>query len=146
MPLKLPLPAHTYVDTHWDAHLARTREFLRQPSISAQNVGLRETADCLRAWLMDRGAEVSYHGEETRPIVFAEWNVGAPRTLLIYGMYDVQPVDGQDWTTPPFAAQVWEHPEGGESVVARGACNSKGPLMAGLHAGTEGSDVGRGRG
>ena len=134
MALKLPLPAHTYVEAHWSAHLARTREFLRQPSISAQNIGLREAADCLRDWLNERGAEVSYHGLETSPIVFAEWNVGAPRTLLVYGMYDVQPVDGQDWTTPPFAAQVWDHPIGGESIVARGACNSKGPLMAFLHA------------
>ena len=134
MPLKLPLPAHNYVDAYWPAHLARTQEFLRQPSISAQNIGLRETADCLNAWLVERGAEVTYHGDERSPILYAEWNVGAPRTLLMYGMYDVQPVDGQAWTTPPFAADIWDHPAGGESVVARGACNSKGPLMACLHA------------
>lgn len=134
MPLQFPLPAHTYVDAHWPAHLARTRDFLRQPSISAQQVGLRETADCLRGWLLERGAEVTYHGAEQSPILLAEWNVGAPRTLLVYGMYDVQPVDGQAWTTPPFAAEIWDHPAGGESLVARGACNSKGPLMAMLHA------------
>lgn len=134
MSLVLPLPAHIYVDEHWDTHLERTRAFLRQPSISAQSIGLRETADCLRGWLEARGATVSYHGDETRPIVYAEWNVGAPRTLLVYGMYDVQPVDGQAWTTPPFAAEIWDHPSGGESIVARGACNSKGPLMAFLHA------------
>ena len=134
MPIQLPLPAHDYIDAHWSAHRERTRAFLRQPSISAQNVGLRETADGLRLWLEERGAEVSYHGDATRPILYAEWNVGAPRTLLVYGMYDVQPVDGQAWTTPPFAAAIWDHPAGGESIVARGACNSKGPLMACLHA------------
>jgi acetylornithine deacetylase/succinyl-diaminopimelate desuccinylase-like protein len=42
-------------------------------------------------------------------------------------------VDDQVWTTPPFAAEIWDHPAGGESLVARGACNSKGPLMACLH-------------
>lgn len=134
MSLVLPLPAHSYADAHWPAHLARTQAFLRQPSISAQNIGLRETADCLRAWLLERGAEVTYHGDEQRPILLAEWNVGAPSTLLMYGMYDVQPVDGQTWSTPPFAAEIWDHPVGGESIVARGACNSKGPLMACLHA------------
>jgi acetylornithine deacetylase/succinyl-diaminopimelate desuccinylase-like protein len=134
MALQQPLPAHSYIDAQWDAHLARTRDFLRQPSISAQAIGLRETADCLRAWLEERGAAVSYFGAETSPIVYAHWDVGAPRTLLVYGMYDVQPVDGQTWTTPPFAAQIWDHPAGGESIVARGACNSKGPLMAFLHA------------
>lgn len=132
--MNLPLPAHTYIDAHWPAHLERTREFLRQPSISAQNLGVRATADVLTAWLTERGAQVEYFGRASHPIVYAEWNVGAPKTLLVYGMYDVQPVDDQIWTTPPFAAEIWNHPEGGESLVARGACNSKGPLMAFLHA------------
>ncbi|MGH2523377.1 MAG: M20/M25/M40 family metallo-hydrolase [Anaerolineales bacterium] len=132
--MQLPLATHAYIDTHWDAHLERTREFLRQPSISAQNVGVRAAADLLALWLKERGAQASYYGRETHPILYAEWNVGAPKTLLVYGMYDVQPVDGQAWSTPPFAAEIWNHPEGGESIVARGACNSKGPLMAFLHA------------
>ncbi|MBI4771153.1 MAG: M20/M25/M40 family metallo-hydrolase [Chloroflexi bacterium] len=134
MLLQLPSQAHAYLDSHWDAHLAHTREFLRQPSISAQNVGVRAAADLLRGWLEACGAQVEYYGRESYPVIYAEWNVGAPKTLLIYGMYDVQPVDDQRWTTPPFAAEIWDHPEGGESIVARGACNSKGPLMAFLHA------------
>ncbi len=128
------LSAHTYLDEHWPAHLAETQAFLRQPSISAQGLGLRDTAGLLRQWLEAAGAGVTFFGPEAQPIVYAEWNVGAPKTLLVYGMYDVQPVDDQPWTTPPFAAEIWDHPEGGESIVARGACNSKGPLMAFLHA------------
>lgn len=130
----LPTAALDYLNAHWPAHLARTQAFLRQPSVSAQNWGVRETADLLRGWLLERGAQVEFHGRASHPIVFAEWNVGAPKTVLVYGMYDVQPVDDQVWTTPPFAAEIWQHPRGGESVVARGACNSKGPLMAFLHA------------
>jgi acetylornithine deacetylase/succinyl-diaminopimelate desuccinylase-like protein len=133
MPVDLPTQAHTYLDSRWEANLETTRAFLRQRSISAQSVGLRETADGLRAWLEARGGSVSYHGDASRPIVFGEWNVGAPRTLLVYGMYDVQPVDGQVWTTPPFAAEIVDHVHGAR-VVARGACNSKGPLMAMMHA------------
>jgi acetylornithine deacetylase/succinyl-diaminopimelate desuccinylase-like protein len=134
MILQLPTHVHTYLSTHWPQHLERTRQFLRQPSISAQNIGLLEAAALLRGWLEERGAHVRYFGNPERPILYAEWNVGAPKTVLVYGMYDVQPVDGQAWTTPPFAADIWDHPEGGESIVARGACNSKGPLMAFLHA------------
>jgi acetylornithine deacetylase/succinyl-diaminopimelate desuccinylase-like protein len=134
MTFALPLQAHAYLDARWPEHLARTQAFLRQPSISAQNVGVRAAADLLRGWLAALGARVEYFGRESHPVIYAEWNVGAPKTLLVYGMYDVQPVDGQAWTTPPFAAEVWNHPEGGESLVARGACNSKGPLMAFLHA------------
>ena len=133
MPSLLPNATLDYLTTLWPAHLARTQVFLRQPSVSAQNWGVREAADLLRGWLVERGAQVEYFGRPSHPIVFAEWNVGAPKTLLVYGMYDVQPVDDQVWTTPPFAAEVWDHPFGGPSLVARGACNSKGPLMAFLH-------------
>jgi len=134
MTIQLPTQAHAYIDAQWDAHLERTRTFLRQPSISAQNLGVRETADIFRQWLTERDAQVEYHGRETHPIIYAEWDAGKPKTLLVYGMYDVQPVDNQAWTTPPFDAKIWNHPRGGESIVARGACNSKGPLMAFLHA------------
>ncbi len=133
--MSLPLATLNYLDAHWPEHLARTQAFLRQPSVSAQGWGVRECADLLRGWLIDAGASVELHGRDSHPIVYAEWRAAranAP-TLLIYGMYDVQPVDNQDWTTPPFAAEIWRHPLGGESIVARGACNSKGPLMAMLH-------------
>jgi acetylornithine deacetylase/succinyl-diaminopimelate desuccinylase-like protein len=45
-------------------------------------------------------------------------------------MYDVQPVDEPNWTSPPFAAEVRELPGLGPCVVARGAANSKGCLAA----------------
>lgn len=133
--MSLPQAALNYLDAHWPAHLALTQTFLRQPSVSAQNWGVVECAELLRGWLVQRGATVSLHGRTSHPIVFAQWKATRPDapTLLIYGMYDVQPVDNQDWTTPPFAAEIWQHPLGGESIVARGACNSKGPLMAMLH-------------
>ncbi|HLB46816.1 MAG TPA: M20/M25/M40 family metallo-hydrolase [Anaerolineales bacterium] len=133
MYVELPHQTHTYVDSHFDEHLARTQTFLRQPSISAQNIGVRQCADLLRGWLIERGAYVEYHGSDSHPILFAEWHVGAPKTLLVYGMYDVQPVDDQPWASPPFAAEIREHNQGGPSIIARGACNSKGPLMAFLH-------------
>ncbi len=134
MALLLPANAHTYIDEHFDAHLARTQTFLRQPSISAQEIGVRQCADLLRSWLIAHGAYVEYHGPGSHPILFAEWYAGAPKTLLVYGMYDVQPVDDQPWSSPPFAAEIREHPIGKRSLLARGACNSKGPLMAFLHA------------
>jgi len=52
---------------------------------------------------------------------------GAPR-LLRYGMYDVQPAQEPDWTSPPFAAEVRDLPGVGPAVVARGSANSRGCL------------------
>ena len=36
---------HRYIDARFDAHLERVRAFLRQPSVSAEDRGLHETAD-----------------------------------------------------------------------------------------------------
>jgi acetylornithine deacetylase/succinyl-diaminopimelate desuccinylase-like protein len=140
--LRLPAEAHRYIDQKFATHLERTRVFLRQPSISSQNTGILQSAEILQHWLADAGACVEVHGEDY-PLVYAEWLVGAPKTLLVYGMYDVQPVDGQDWTAPPFAAEIRPHGVNGPCIFARGACNSKGPLMAFLHAIEACSAVGR---
>jgi acetylornithine deacetylase/succinyl-diaminopimelate desuccinylase-like protein len=129
----VPERTHSFIDEHFPAHLARTQAFLRQPSVSSQNAGVRECAEMLYGWLSEEGAHVELVGSN-HPVVFAEWGVGAPRTLLVYGMYDVQPVDGQDWTSPPFGAEIRTDPRNGPCIYARGACNSKGPLMAFLHA------------
>jgi acetylornithine deacetylase/succinyl-diaminopimelate desuccinylase-like protein len=55
-------------------------------------------------------------------------------TLLRYGMYDVQPTDEPGWTSPPFAAANTDVPGAGQSIVARGAANSKGSLASFLLA------------
>src|SRR5512137_1769270 len=97
MSLALPEKTHAYIDAHFPAHLARTQTFLRQPSVSAQNIGVRQCADLLRSWLIELGAYIEYPGTTTHPLIYTEWYAGAPKTLLIYGMYDVQPVDSQVW-------------------------------------------------
>jgi acetylornithine deacetylase/succinyl-diaminopimelate desuccinylase-like protein len=133
MNLRLPEEVHRYIDGNFAAHLEQTQIFLRQPSISSQHIGIRKCAERLQSWLAHAGARVETDGEDN-PVVYAEWQVGAPKTLLVYGMYDVQPVDDQDWTTPPFAAEIRPNGVNGPSIFARGACNSKGPLMAFFHA------------
>jgi acetylornithine deacetylase/succinyl-diaminopimelate desuccinylase-like protein len=117
-----------------DAHLAARAgarledylDFLRIPSISA----LPEHAPDMRAaaaFLAERvrGAGLEHVAvEETggHPVVYADWlhAEGAP-TALVYGHYDVQPVDPIDlWEKPPFDPRV----EGGR-VYARGAADDK---------------------
>ena len=126
-------------DTALEAHLAATRDdrlesyksFLRIPSISA----LPEHAgDCKRAadWLVDAlSAGGLEHAEaietDGHPIVYADWlhANGAP-TVLVYGHYDVQPVDPLDlWTSPPFEPVVV-----GDRILARGAADDKGQVHA----------------
>ena len=66
------------------------------------------------------------------PVVYADWlHAGKDKpTALIYGHYDVQPVDPLDlWTSPPFKAEVRNG-----NIYARGSADDKGQVMVHLKA------------
>ena len=67
------------------------------------------------------------------PGVWGYYDAGAAKTLMVYMMYDVQPVDPEDWRSPPFDAAIVDVPEG-RAIMARGASNQKGPQRAFLNA------------
>jgi acetylornithine deacetylase/succinyl-diaminopimelate desuccinylase-like protein len=108
--------------------LERCRNFLRQRSVSATGEGIKETAEMVGAFIKDLGGRVSLEGRPEYPIVYGRLDVGAPRTLIIYGMYDVQPAEEAGWLSPPFEARTRSLPGLGECLIARGAVNSKGAL------------------
>ena len=113
----------------------RYKALLAIPSISALP---EHRADVARAaqWLADELtriglARVAVIATPGHPMVCGEW-VQAPDkpTLLVYGHYDVQPVDPLDeWDTDPFAPAVR-----GDLLFARGAADMKGSLWAFLVA------------
>ena len=121
------LEAH--LDATHEARVASYKDFLRIPSIS----GIPAHADdCRRAatWLADalRTAGIEHvEVAETggHPVVYGDWlhAEGAP-TVLVYGHYDVQPVDPLDlWTSPPFEPVVVDG-----RMLARGAADDKGQI------------------
>ena len=65
------------------------------------------------------------------PIVYAAWRgASAAPTVLVYGHYDVQPAEPMSvWHTPPFTPVLR-----GDDLIARGACDDKGPLLCHVHA------------
>ncbi len=124
---------YRHIDANLDRHLAEIQRWLRQPSISAQNVGISDMAEMLRNDLRVLG----FHEAEVVPTsghpgVWGYYDAGAERTLLVYMMYDVQPVE-KNWRVPPFAAELVDT-EHGQVVMARGATNQKGPERAFLNA------------
>lgn len=122
---------HEYIDKNFSDHLERCRAFLRQKSISASGDGIVETAHIVGDFIEEIGGSVEFSGADGFPIVYGKVAGATPKTLIIYGMYDVQPVEEGEWISPPFAAEIRDLPGLGPCVIARGAVNSKGAL-AGL--------------
>ncbi|GAB4564631.1 MAG: M20/M25/M40 family metallo-hydrolase [Anaerolineae bacterium] len=120
---------HQHIDEHADAHLDRTRALVRQPSISADGTGMAETAQMIADLISEAGGTAEIVPTDGYPVVYGEIYVGAPKTLLVYGMYDVQPVLGEQWSvSDPFGGEVIDRPPFGPCLVNRGVFNSKGPL------------------
>lgn len=85
--------AHRLLDREFSSHLKIVREHLRQPSVSAEDWGVREMAETVLRLLRKFRARSKLMETEGYPVVYGELKVGdTQRTLLQYGMYDVQPV------------------------------------------------------
>ncbi|WP_375208286.1 M20/M25/M40 family metallo-hydrolase [Hyphococcus sp.] len=125
---------YAHIDQNLDSHIAKIQRWLRQPSVSAQNIGVRDMAEMLRGDLEAIGfAETAIVETDGHPGVWGFYDAGAERTLMLYMMYDVQPVNEEDWQSPPFEANIIDHPLG-KAIMARGATNQKGPQRALLNA------------
>lgn len=95
----------------------------------ASIAGEGRLADFLAGLLEGLGFRITWHDRASgRPNLVAFHGPGKPRrTLLLASHLDTVGVTGM--TRPPFEAQV----EGGR-LYARGACDTKGPMAAALHA------------
>jgi acetylornithine deacetylase/succinyl-diaminopimelate desuccinylase-like protein len=118
-----------------DRFLSELRSFVRIPSVSAQPQHAADVRRCA-GWLarhLERigMARVRIITPPRSPIVWAEWRKAAGRpTLLIYGHYDVQPVDPlSEWRIPPFEPTIL-----GDDLFARGASDDKGQLFCHVKA------------
>ena len=110
-------------------------QWLEIPSISAQPghvSDVRHAAEWLAAHMRGIGlANVTVRPTAGHPIVYGDW-LGAPGkpTLLIYGHYDVQPIDPMNlWSSDPF-----EPLERAGNLYGRGAADDKGQVFANLKA------------
>jgi len=125
-----------YVRANRERYLAELREFLAIPSISTldeHKPDIQRAAEWVAAQLRSFGMDkVQIMPTPRHPVVYGEW-LGAGKsvpTVMIYGHYDVQPVDPLElWTSDPFKAEVR-----GDYLFARGSSDMKGQVMASLKA------------
>jgi acetylornithine deacetylase/succinyl-diaminopimelate desuccinylase-like protein len=119
---------YAYVDSRSEDYVQELVDFLKQPSISAQEIGLFECSRLLQKMMTASGIPTRIMPvEEAPPIVYGELKSKKPaRTLLCYGHYDVQPPEPLDeWIYPPFDARI----EDG-IIYARGATDDKSGVLA----------------
>jgi acetylornithine deacetylase/succinyl-diaminopimelate desuccinylase-like protein len=124
-----------YLEQNRDRFVEDLKTALRIPSVSAQPQHKEDVrrcaqhiADHLSSLGMQRVEVVPTAGH---PVVYAEW-LGAPGkpTALVYGHYDVQPVEPLElWKTPPFEPTVRDG-----KLFARGAVDDKGQVYMHLKA------------
>src|SRR5262245_46206801 len=131
-------PIWAQIDKRHDETVRRLQQWIRQPSIAAENRGMTEGCDLTMQMLREAGfAQVTKLPTDGQPGIFAVLDAGAPRTLGVYYMYDVKQVDPAEWSAPPFEAALVDKPGFGKVIVGRGAVNQKGPeatFLAALHA------------
>jgi acetylornithine deacetylase/succinyl-diaminopimelate desuccinylase-like protein len=111
------------IDENVDSHIKRIQEFLRQPSVASQDMGMRDCAKLLLGYLEKLGFEDLELVETDRhPVVCGRYDAGSPTTLVVHGMYDTGAVANEkDWASPPFSAEIKEFDGLGRCIVAPGA-------------------------
>ena len=120
----------TYITENENRFLEDLKGWLRIPSISTlpEHAGdIRLAAEYAADQLRHTGfEEVQLIQTQNHPLVYGEWlkAPGKP-TVLVYGHYDVQPVDPVElWHSPPFEPTIR-----GDNLYCRGACDDKGQTM-----------------
>ena len=123
-------PIKTYIETNKERFLDELFGLIRIPSISSENEhkgDMVKTAQYVVDQLLKAGADKAEIMQTTgHPVVYGERIIDpAKPTILVYGHYDVMPVDPLNlWDSPPFEPEIREG-----RIYARGAVDDKGQLF-----------------
>lgn len=132
------MPIYREIERRHDEAVERLQDWIRQPTIAAEQRGLEEGCAHLMRLLRDAGFDhVVRMPTDGVPGVFAALDAGARRTVGVYFMYDVKQANPDEWSSPPWEARIVEMPGFGSVVMGRAAVNQKGPqsaFLAALHA------------
>lgn len=124
-----------FLEVHYQRLLRELLEWLKIPSISTlpeYSDDVLKAADWVREKIKRIGfADVSIISTAGHPLVYGEWTgIESQPTLLVYGHYDVQPVDPlEEWESSPFEPVVR-----GENLYCRGASDDKCQILLVLAA------------
>ncbi len=119
-----------YLENNLEKSIDELSRYCKQPSVSAQQLGLNECAELTAGLLKKRGFSVEIIKTGGAPVVIAEKAGKSNRTILFYNHYDVQPAEPLElWDTPPFEPSLRDG-----KLFARGVSDDKGHLVSRLFA------------
>jgi acetylornithine deacetylase/succinyl-diaminopimelate desuccinylase-like protein len=131
-------PIKAEVTKRHDEAVKRLQDWIKLPSIAAENLNSAEGAEHMAKLAKEAGfQQATVIQTEGKPGVFATLDAGAKKTVGLYFMYDVKQFDPKEWTSPPLDAALVDKPNIGKVMIGRGAVNQKGPeaaFLAALHA------------
>lgn len=123
----------TYIESNKDRFLEELFGLIRIPSISslsAHKPDMQKAAEYWRDHIKKAGADkAEVYPSDGNPVVYGEKIIDpALPTVLVYGHYDVMPVDPLElWDSPPFEPEIRDG-----KIWARGADDDKGQAF--MHA------------
>ncbi|MFQ5913906.1 MAG: M20/M25/M40 family metallo-hydrolase [Nitrospinota bacterium] len=135
-----------HIEKNFDFYVSQIQRYLRQPGVSTTGEGIRESAELSLDFIKSAGAIDAHLVETTgNPVVFGQWNSKNPKakTLIVYTLYDVVPVNPEEWISPPFSAEIVDSskfealgcpPGTGNAIVARASANQRAPFLTFMYA------------
>jgi len=116
-----------YQTQHKDRFLSELLELLRIPSVSSRSehkADMLQCAEAVKQRLLDAGVDkAEVYPTAGHPVVYGEKIIDKSKpTVLVYGHYDVQPVDPLNlWHSGPFEPVIRDG-----KIYARGSADDKG--------------------
>src|SRR5262249_21254645 len=98
------------VDGLRDETVALIQDWIKNPTIGAEGLNVDGGAEYMAKLARDAGFD---HAEVVKtsgvPGVYATLDAGAPKTLVLYFMYDVKQYDPKEWSSPPLEAKLIDY-------------------------------------
>jgi acetylornithine deacetylase/succinyl-diaminopimelate desuccinylase-like protein len=123
-----------YVDKNFSGLVSDLQKLIRQPSVSAKNMGLEECSHLIVHMMKKSGihTEILHVKKGVPSAIYGEvkskQNPG--KTLLFYNHYDVQPEEPLElWDDKPFSGKIK-----GNKIFGRGSADDKGELVTRIKA------------
>jgi acetylornithine deacetylase/succinyl-diaminopimelate desuccinylase-like protein len=123
-----------YIDKNFPSLISDLQKLIRQPSVSAKNLGLEECSRLIVNMMKNSGihAELLYVKKGIPPAIYGgiKSKQNPNKTLLFYNHYDVQPEEPLElWDDKPFSGKIK-----GNKIFGRGSADDKGELITRIKA------------